>query len=95
MCRTLLNREACPSWHAKICLQQVLDELGLATWCLQHDKYLLLAHVSPAAECHITTVVDACAMMSDHGYPLIQTYFQALQVYSWGFAVIKFVRNCS
>ena len=31
--------------------------------------------------------------MSDHGYLLIQAIFQALQLYSWGFALIKLFRN--
>ena len=35
----------------------------------------------------------ACALMSDHGYLLIQAIFQALQLYSWGFALIKLLRN--
>ena len=32
----------------------------------------------------------ACALMSDRGYLLIQASFQALQLNSWGFALIKF-----
>ena len=31
--------------------------------------------------------------MSDHGYLLIQAIFQALQLYSWGFALIKLFRS--
>ena len=31
--------------------------------------------------------------MSDHGYLLIQAVFQALQLYSWGFALIKLFRK--
>ena len=31
--------------------------------------------------------------MSDHGYLLIQAIFQALQLYSWGFALIKLFRK--
>ena len=31
--------------------------------------------------------------MSDYGYLLIQAIFQALQLYSWGFALIEFFRN--
>ena len=33
--------------------------------------------------------------MSDHGYLLIQAFFQALQLYSWGFAVIKILSKMS
>ena len=29
----------------------------------------------------------------DYGYLMIQAIFQALQLYSWGFALIKFFRN--
>ena len=31
----------------------------------------------------------ACALLSDDGYLLIQAFFQALQPYSWGFALIQ------
>ena len=31
----------------------------------------------------------ACALLSDNGYLLIQAFFQALQSYSWGFALIQ------
>ena len=30
--------------------------------------------------------------MSDHGYLLIKAIFQAVQLYSWGFALIKLFR---
>ena len=29
------------------------------------------------------------AMLSDHGYILIQVFFQALQLYSWGVDLVK------
>ena len=48
---------------------------------------------SVTAGCSLTknTHEVACAMLSDHGFFLIQAFFQALQqlLYSWGFAVIE------
>ena len=41
-----------------------------------------------------TNVFDACALLSDNGYLLIQAFFQVLQSYSWGFALIQSLSKC-
>ena len=43
--------------------------------------------------CQLEILETGQALMSDHGYLLIQAIFQALQLYSWGFAVIKLFRS--
>ena len=41
------------------------------------------------AGCSLTPQHSACALLSDHGYLLIQAFFQALQSYSWGLVLIQ------
>ena len=36
----------------------------------------------------------ACALLSDHGYLLIQAIFQALQSHSWGFQFLLNILHC-
>ena len=54
--------------------------------------YTALVPYSVTAGCSLTSQHSrstACASLSDHGYLLIQAFFQALQSYSWGFALIQ------
>ena len=52
----------------------------LRTACLKHRAELPYLATSRST---------ACALLSDHGYLLIQAFFQALQSYSWRFALIQ------
>ena len=54
--------------------------------------YTAFVPYSVTAGCSLTwqhSRSTACALLSDHGYLLIQAFFQALQSYSWGFALIQ------
>ena len=54
--------------------------------------YTAFVPYSVTAGCSLTwqhSRSTACALLSDHGYPVIQAFFQALQSYSWGFALIQ------
>ena len=56
--------------------------------------YTVFVPYSVTAGCSLTwqhSRSTACALLSDHGYLLIQAFFQALQSYSWGFALIQSV----
>ena len=56
--------------------------------------YTAFVPYSVTAGCSLTSQHSrstACALLSDHGYLLIQAFFQALQSYSWGFALIQFL----
>ena len=44
-------------------------------------------------QCFWCSCSTACALLSDHGYLLSQACFQALQSYSWGFALIQSPSN--
>ena len=54
--------------------------------------YTAFVPYSVTAGCSLTpqhSRSTACALLSDYGYLLIQAFFQALQSYSWGFALIQ------
>ena len=54
--------------------------------------YTAFVPYSVTAGCSLTSQHSrstARALLSDHGYLLIQAYFQALQTYAWGFALIQ------
>ena len=54
--------------------------------------YTAFVPYSVTAGCSLTPQHSRSAawtLLSDHGYPLIQALFQALQSYSWGFVLIQ------
>ena len=63
-----------------------------------HHTAFVPYNYSVTAGCSLSDNTDALLLvllMSDHGYLLIQAIFQALQLYSWGFALIKLFQNCN
>ena len=60
--------------------------------CQAPSPIMTSYHTKDCHQCSLTPQhlrSTACALLSDHGYLLIQAFSQALQSYSWGFVLIQ------